>query len=166
MYAITLTFKETDYNLYTLQYQVGSSFKDDLINRAWRLKLVSNDNVLEMFLGNYNDTANTYRCNIAVIFDTINCVAYSSATNALASSFITLEDTSRTLHLSNRILYSLDDQQVEIITNKTLVDSANAKVLNTQAFYDCSTVVKDSIAIVDNQRCYVLDEHTLIPIKE
>ena len=175
LYNISQTINGTVTNNTTMFFSNSTSSVDYLAVRSWKFAVISNDNAIAIIFGAYNLSSfpSSYSYNVFSYheqdFNAASLIANEQvgAKSALEATILRTDEgkEGESYTISKRLPYLRSNDNVEIIESKVLLKNGVAEYDMNNVF-DCSTINKNCVAIVDNQRCYALDEHTLIPIKE
>lgn len=151
-----------------LEYLSTSIMADIIAVRTLKFTVVSNDKVLYIAFGNYNTSMpNSAKASFMCIADgNLTAAAVNSNANAVSGNFTVTSQLNNGLLYSfaTRIGYSIANGKLEIIKNKSLLDSDGSKILTFDGLYDCSTMPQFVNFNIGTSNYFSIGTHTLMPI--
>lgn len=147
----------------------SSLYASSIVQRTYKLKIISNDNVIIISFGDYNSASVSQYANIIIIYMDKKYISYATTTalNTILDNVIYNLDTSDTqgYRFINQYNFSMDNQQTKIEKTKPLLLNAdNTFVANIDGLYDCSTIPQGNILTIGDKQYYSINAHTLVPV--
>ena len=179
--ADTLTFERNNYdtnhtyNIYSsrsgsqissLRYSYYSYGKSDERQRSWSFEIISNDDMMFVFLYDYDGVKR--KMGIGLALGDTKGSGYKADSN-LPASLMTANysfDGGIRANYTNMLNYGYSDvnpAMMQIIKGKSLISDGMYK-LTINGLYDCSTVPYPAKITIGNRNYYSIDAHTMIEI--
>ena len=140
----------------------------DITRRTLKFTVVSNEKVLYIAFGNYDASMpNSAKASFMCIADgNLTAATVNSDANAVSGNFTVTSQINNGLLYSfaTRIGYSIANDKLEIIKNKSLLDGNGSKILTFDGLYDCSTMPQFVNFNIDTSNYFSIGTHTIMPI--
>ncbi len=171
-YSLSSIINGNESSKITIMFSQGTLGKDVKAVRAYTFNICRSEqyDLIKFYEYTYQNLLSPAFSYISIYDDTFKAVSgenLTSAKNVGTVNFIRTdsEGIEETYKFTKRLTYPVADGRVEIIKNKVLLKGGCLGHI-FPGFYDCSTIVKDSIVTIEGANYYALDENTLAPIGE
>lgn len=165
-----------DFYINSIKYSITDGIKfseflfvgSDIARRTLKFTVVSNEKVLYIAFGNYDTSMpNSAKASFMCIADgNLTAATVNSDANAVSGNFTVTSQTNNGLsyNFADRVQYTLANSKIEIIKNKSLLDSGGSKILTFDGLYDCSTMPQFVNFNIGTSNYFSIGTHTLMPI--
>ena len=170
-YSTSIIVNNKEYNKTSIHYKSSIIFRDSIDTRAFNFSVVSNDNVIFISIGEYDNYSIPTQKLFILSINNDNFAASGSSTSLSSLKTLICTDPiniGQTILFINRLAYQNNEISItDNIDSKILTyGSSNTKFAEVTGLTDCSYMTYPSVISTNSGRCFVLNNYTLIPIKE
>lgn len=160
-------------NIATLNFCSGISLPSTSISvRSFKVCVAGNDNVIALYMGSCDTTNNISPFTLSAVGLNVSggmtayAISLSSGTKAITTPFTLSNGSSMSKSDRCKYLYDASDStNIEVIKSKVFLASNSTSIFyHSSDLWDCSTVPEEAEMVIEGNKYFSLDSHTLIEV--